>query len=325
VSRSPLPVLSSCRSVVDRSRFVQVDSRAVSRILHREPQFAPPPLRTGPAPYHYFDGTAATAEWLFVLDTVNHCFWPEAEFPRWEVSYGNEVLSGYWALAASLKRAMEQGVTIHQAPTLNSLDAQTLARIFRGRGIIPLFQERLENLREAGRILIERFQGSFLHLIEEARGSALDLVLLLVKEFPSFNDIALYEGKTIHFYKRAQLLALDLWSTFRGTSWGNFVDIYELTAFADYKLPQVLRHLGIIFYTPELAAHVDSLIPLAAGSAEEVEIRAATVWSVEWLRRALVGRGLETTSAQLDSWLWNLGQQQPYREKPYHRTRTIFY
>jgi hypothetical protein len=162
-------------------------------------------------------------------------------------------------------------------------------------------------------------------VIEEARGSALDLVLLLAKSFPSFNDIALYQGRTIHFYKRAQLLALDLWSTFGGTSWGRFADLHELTAFADYKLPQVLRHLGIISYTPGLAERIDSLIPLAAGSPEEVEIRAATVWSVEWLRRALLERGLETTSAQLDSWLWNLGQEQLYREKPYHRTRTIFY
>jgi hypothetical protein len=322
---SRLPVLSSCRPVVDDSRFAHVDRRAITRFIDRKPQLIPPPLRLGPAPYHYYDGTATTAEWLFIVDTVNHCFWPDGNSPRWEVTYGNEVLSGYWALAASLKRAMEQGETIHRAETLASLEARTLVSIFRGRGIIPLFKERLENLREAGRILIERFQGSFLHVIEEARGSALDLVLLLAKSFPSFNDIALYQGRTIHFYKRAQLLALDLWSTFGGTSWGRFADLHELTAFADYKLPQVLRHLGIISYTPGLAERIDSLIPLAAGSPEEVEIRAATVWSVEWLRRALLERGLETTSAQLDSWLWNLGQEQLYREKPYHRTRTIFY
>jgi len=322
---SPLPVLSTCRSVVDRSRFVHIDRQAVSRFLDGEPHPTPPPLRLGPAPYHYFDGTGISAEWLFIVDTVNHCFWPEVNSPRWEVTYGTEILSGYWALAASLKRALEQGVTIHRAQTLASLDARTLALIFRGRGIIPLFEERLDNLREAGRVLIERFQGSFLHVLEEARGSALDLVLLLAKNFPSFNDIAVYQGETIHFYKRAQLLALDLWCTFGGTSWGRFVDLHELTAFADYKLPQVLRHLGIISYTPELAERIDSLTPLPAGSPEEVEIRAATVWSVEWLGRALVERGLRATSAQLDNWLWNLGQQEPYRKKPYHRTRTVFY
>jgi hypothetical protein len=245
--------------------------------------------------------------------------------PRWEVTYRNEILSGYWALAASLKRAMEQGLAIHRAETLASLDAPTLALIFRGGGTIPLFHERLDNLREAGRILIERFQRSFLHVLEEARGSALGLVFLLAKNFPSFNDIALYQGGTIHFYKRAQLLALDLWSTFGGTSWGRFADLHELTAFADYKLPQVLRHLGIISYTSELAERIDSLTPLSAGSPEEVEIRAATVWSVEWLGRTLLERGINATSAQLDNWLWNLGQQEPYRKKPYHRTRTVFY
>jgi hypothetical protein len=320
-----LPVLFSCRSVVERSRFVHVDATAASRFLDSRPGLVIPPLHLGPAPYHYFDGTGATAEWLFVADTINHCFWPDTGAPRWEVSYRDELLSGYWALAASLKRAMEEGVAIHRAETLASLEGQTLASIFRGRGTIPLFRERLENLREAGRILLERFHGSFLHVVGQSRHSAVELVLLLARTFPSFNDIALHQGEKVHFYKRAQLLVMDLWSTFGGASWGRFADLAALTAFADYKLPQVLRQLGILSYAPDLAERIDSLTPLPAGSPEEVEIRAATIWGVEWLRQALVDRGHHLLSAQIDNWLWTLGQEDAYRQRPYHRTRTIFY
>ena len=45
---------------------------------------------------------------------------------------------------------------------------------------------------------------------------------------------------------------------FRGEGWGRFDDIGELTAFADYKLPQVLRELGILSYHPDLAKKLTS-------------------------------------------------------------------
>jgi hypothetical protein len=311
--------------VVEQSAFVHIEPTAVSRLLDSNSFPEIPPLPQGPAPYHYFDGTAATAQWLFVLDTLNHCFWPEVGSPPWEIRYGDKVLSGYWALAASLKRAMEEDVPIHQATTLAMCDRKTLSRIFRGNGEIPLLDERLVNLRQAGGVLLDRFQGSFIHVLEEAKGSALELVCLVTEQFPSFNDIATYRGEKVYFLKRSQLLVHDLWCTFSGDSWGSFTDLDHLTAFADYKLPQVLRHLGIIRYEPELAARINRLEYIMSGSPEEVEIRAATIWAVEILRRELMRRGQRVTSPQLDNWLWNLGQEDAYRSLPYHRTRSIFY
>ena len=322
---SLLSVLSSCLTVVEQSQFVRIEVAAISHLLNSNTPLeiaVPPP---GPPPYHYCDGTGVTAEWIFVLDTVNHCFWPETGSPVWTVHYGNEWLSGYWALAASLKRAMEEKIPIHQAKILSMLDSQTLAHIFRGSGTIPLFQERLTNLRQTGQVLMDRFQGSFIHVLEEAGGSPVELVHLLVAEFASFNDTAMYHGSKVYFFKRAQLLVHDLWTTFSGDTWGNFRDLDKLTAFADYKLPQVLRHLGIIRYEPHLAERIQRLEYIPQGSLQEVEIRAATIWAVELLRKELSRRGQELTSAQLDCWLWHLGQDDAYRTLPYHRTRTIFY
>ena len=154
------PVLTTCHAVVQQSQFVHVANTTISQFLDGTPASSIPPRSQGPGPYHYFDDTEITAQWLFVLDTINHCFWAEAGYPRWEIVYGGEILSGYWALAASLKRAMEEGIPIHQAQTLATLKLGALEHIFRGNGRIPLLKERLINLRQSGEILLERFQGN---------------------------------------------------------------------------------------------------------------------------------------------------------------------
>jgi hypothetical protein len=99
----------------------------------------------------------------------------------------------------------------------------------------------------------------------------------------------------------------------------------RLTAFADYKLPQLLRRFGAIVYAPELATTVDSYTLIAAGSAPEVEIRAATLWAVELLRRALERHGARRSAAEIDYRLWSASQTKTPDERPYHRTRTIYY
>jgi hypothetical protein len=304
---------------------VRICPAAIGGFLDSLPRLEIPPVRPGPAPHHYFDGTAVAAEWVFVLDALNYCFWPDTGSTRWEIDYQGNALSGYWGLAASLKRAMEEGIPIHRPETLATLKRNTLAYIFRGRGAIPLLGQRLAALRQIGQVLLDRFQGSFIHVLEEARGSAPNLALLVAREFAGFNDTATHCGETVYFFKRAQLLAFDLWQAFSGNSWGRLAGLDRLTAFADYKVPQVLRHLGITAYEPDLAERIDMLVPLPAGSPEEVEIRAATVCAVESIREEVVHRGGCATCAQLDNWLWTLGQEDTYRSRPYHRTRTIFY
>jgi hypothetical protein len=87
----------------------------------------------------------------------------------------------------------------------------------------------------------------------------------------------------------------------------------------------VLRELGVLHYAPDLSALVDAQVELAAGSPFEVEIRAATIWAVEDLRRALQRRDINVPAYQLDWTLWQFGQTLPAATRPYHRTRTIFY
>jgi hypothetical protein len=276
-------------------------------------------------PCHYQGSLAETARWVFVVDVLNHCFWPDPGETTWGVCHEGEMWSGYWGLAASLKKALEGGAAITRADFLERISREYLEGIFQGEGHIPLFEQRLENLHEAGRILNRDWGGDVVHLIEAARGSAVRLVEQVVESFPSFRDEAEYDGRRVCFWKRAQLFASDLHHALDGKGWGAFHDLAALTAFADYKLPQVLRALGIVSYEPPLEKTVDSLHSLDSGSPEEVEIRAMTIWAVEEIKRAFNHVGQVITSAAVDHWLWKLGQLEPFRRKPYHRCRTIYY
>jgi hypothetical protein len=263
--------------------------------------------------------------YFLVLDSLNFCFWPAQGTDRWEMDYRGERLSGYFGLAAALKRAAEEGPPILEPAFLASLTRSDLKAILGGQGLLQLAAERLDILRETGRVLLEDFGGDAGRLLKAAAGSAVGLVRQVTAAFPSFRDTAEYDGQQVYFYKRAQILAADLYGAFGGRSWGAFRDLDRLTAFADYKLPQVLRHLGIFEYSERLARKVDRLELLEPGGPEEVEIRANTIRAVEMIRQELAASGQAVRAFEIDWLLWNLGQDDAFRRKPYHRTRTIYY
>lgn len=47
-------------------------------------------------------------------------------------------------------------------------------------------------------------------MVEEADFSAVALVIKLAEVFPCFRDEAEFEGRKVHFYKRAQILVAGL-------------------------------------------------------------------------------------------------------------------
>ena len=321
---SKLPVLDSVQAVVANSRQVVFHSQNLSPSIRQWGHLLDAPS-VWDHPCHFFDGTAETVRWIFVLDLLNHCFWPDEGCPVWTVAFQGQNWSGYWGLAAALKRTMELRYPLTDPSYLATIPADDLREIFAGDGEIPLLAERLANLREAGQVLQDRLHGDIVHLVEQARGSAIQLVFQVVTYFPSFRDEARYRGKPVTFWKRAQIFVADLFHAFSGKAWGAFDDLDQLTAFADYKLPQVLRHLGVIAYCPDLERRVDQRELLRPGSEEEVEIRAATIHAVEALCQGFRQFGIHTTSMAVDQWLWRLGQMEAFRTKPYHRCRTIFY
>jgi hypothetical protein len=331
-AHDPLDILKSTRTVVEHGTHAwinqeQIDSLAAQwmREMQKSTELTLQPEQPlWDDHYHFHDGTEHTANWLLLLDALNFCFWAEKDQPRWTIEYQGETLNGYWAEAAALKRATEEDIPLWDASYLNTINAETIAHIFRGNQTIPLLKQRVENAREVGRVLLERYEGQFARTIEQANNSAIALVTELVQHFPSFRDTATYHDREVRFFKRAQICVADLAAAFHGTPWGNFQDLAQLTIYADYKLPQVLRHYDVLEYHTTLAKRIDAQILLEHGSEEEVEIRSCTIWACELLRRALELHGYTLTVTDIDRHLWFLGQHISDMQ-PYHRTRTIYY
>lgn len=330
LSPDPLGVLTTTLPVVAEARHVRIDEARLEEVADAVVGSEEAP--TGWADdLHFRDGTWHTAGWVLALDALNFCFWSEDPARRWRVEYRGEIFDGYWALVAALRRAVDEGRPIWDPTYLIGLSPRDVAHILRppdeATPEIPLFPLRVQNLHELGQGLIAAYPDAnpVIALIKEAERSAARLVQRVVSLFPSFNDVAIYEGAEVRFYKRAQILVADLHGAFGGQGLGAFDDLEILTAFADYKVPQVLRRLGILVYDDELAEAVDNRRLIPMGSPKEIEIRAATVWACELLRRALARRSRNVRAFEVDWMLWLLGQSLPADTQPYHRTYTVFY
>lgn len=341
----PLGVLTSTAPVAAAMTDVRIDREAIDRLADRlaGTDLVPTAWDTE---LHFTDGTWRTAVWTLVLDALNFCFWSASANPddRWRVAWRGRTHNGYDALAAALHHAVtDDSIPLWDASylaTIPETDVRRLLRPVPGSPEIPLFPDRVKNLREVGSGLlaasVSEAPSPFLAMIADAGGSAVHLIERVLAAFPSFRDVVTlpsghrwnpHPGRpaTVRFLKRAQILVADLAGAASGASWGRFDDLAALTAFADYKVPQVLHRHGILAYSTGLEDRLRRRALIPAGSEPEIEIRAATIWGCELLRRALDKRGRAITASQLDWLLWTEGQSLPGDTLPYHRTPTIFY
>ncbi|KAE8152906.1 hypothetical protein BDV25DRAFT_50488 [Aspergillus avenaceus] len=235
----------------------------------------------------------STVDFIFAMDLLNFSFWSErTEEERFAIEYRGRRWTGYWSLVAALQRALDEKIPI-TTPAFWANETEctesVLRHVFRSMTDeeIPLLQERLRCLREAGRVLCEDFEGSFVNCIYSANYSAASLVNLLAESFPCFRDESSFHGRRVRLFKRAQILVADLWACFNGESFGEFHDIDKITMFADYRIPQILHQLGCLLYSPPLDSQIRQRKLIPSGSTREIELRATSIWCVELIRREI--------------------------------------
>jgi len=277
---------------------------------------------------------AMTKEWnweqeqylafVIFLEALNFSYWGE---PKWAIKYKEKEYDGFYGMIYCLKRAIDNDYPIFNAKYLKDLKENDFKEIFKGNTEIPLAQERFEIIKDLGEILEKDFLGLFSQVIESRQWEALSIVEILAEKFPNiFNDIANYQGNIVSFYKRAQLVPAHLKELFDLEIISKKVKSLEkLTAFADYKVPQSLRKYKITEYSIDLANKVDNMIEIPAGSTQEIEIRANTIWAIELIKEQLKKKNPDVNSVQVDELLWLKGQNKSPDDKPYHRVRTIWY
>jgi len=259
----------------------------------------------------------------FVYDAMNFSYWGS---PKWTIDIDSQSFDGSAAMIRAIKRGQEE-INLLKADVLANLTKKDLACVLRGNVRIPLFNERLRLLNSLGRNIRDNFRSSFKSFVDSSDWDAEKLTMALVEIIPDvFDDTSTFHGHSIHFYKRAQLVSTHLYDLNKLNKIDKRMsNMNKLTAFADYKVPQLMRNMGILVYDDMLASKVDMQIELESGSEEEVEIRIATVWANELATKELKKRIPSATAAQVDGAIWFGGQNSKVNIKPYHRTRTIWY
>ncbi|KFY45165.1 hypothetical protein V495_03086 [Pseudogymnoascus sp. VKM F-4514 (FW-929)] len=287
-----------------------------------------------------------TVAFIFTMDLLNFSFWSEKSTEeRFAIEYKGKKWTGYWSLVAALNRALDEDIPITSSDYWQSeeeLTEEKMAYIFRSATDeeMPMLKERLACLREAGQVLYEKYNCSFLNCIEAADQSAAALVNILARDFSCFRDEVRFEGrKTVRLLKRAQILVADLWACFDGFDYGEFYDIDKITMFADYRIPQILNSLGCMQYSPLLETTLRKKKLIETGTSWEVQIRGCSVWCVELIRQEIL-RGhpdTEINAILIDFFLYDTAKEQEKidQEKieeegvlgalPHHRTRAIWY
>lgn len=246
----------------------------------------------------------STVDFVFTMDLLNFSFWSEEkdDSKRFCIEYRGKRWTGYWSLVAALQRALDEKIPI-TTPDFwideEQCTDELLRHVFRSATDeeIPLFQERVQCLREAGEVLCNEFGGSFVNCIDDANFSAAGLVNLLTENFACFRDETRFNGKRVRLFKRAQILVADLWACFDGEDFGEFNDIDKITMFADYRIPQMLHQLGCLRLSPPLENHIRDLKMIPAGSNWEIELRGTSIWCVELIKREIEKRHPEVKSA----------------------------
>lgn len=313
VEDAPAAVRRTCVGVAAAARRAHPDAIAIPRLAARiavgvdSGAFAAGSWDTA---IHFVGSPEATVQYLLVLDALNFCFWPTPGFE-------------YVQLATRLRDVLLADAHAFDADRLAVVTPDALTA-WLGEAVWPI-DERARLVREVGAVLSARFDGRAARLVEAADGSAARLATLVAAELPGFRDHAVHDGRQVFFYKRAQILAADVWGALGGRGLGRMDDIAALTTFADYRVPQLLRAEGAIRLAPELAERIDALEELPAGGAEEIEIRAATVAAVEAVRDSLASLGTPMTAVEVDWRLWHRAETLRDRLPAHHRVRTVAY
>jgi hypothetical protein len=322
------PVLESVRPVIAASRHVRTDAgqiEAVAGWLAWEelpfPEFVLP-FGMGADPDEAMD-------FILVSTLLNFAFTDFRTGVKFTAAHGGRMWSDSEGLFACMKRALEKGLPFLRGEYLRTVTRRDLQQIFRGNLELPLLDERVEILRAAGETLTAQYGGRYCNFVRAGRPRAFDrgrgLVERLVAEFPRFRDISRYGRHVVKLYKLAQLGAWMLHACLSRSGAFALEDARRLTAFADYIVPVALRVLGIQHYSPALerAIHKGRLVP--RDSAEEVEIRAHTIYAVALLTEAVNRRrprGRQVLNAQVDARLWTHYHATFQR---HHLTKTIMY
>ena len=249
---------------------------------------------------------------LLIFESITYSFWGN---PKWEIDTDDGKKDGTDALLYIM--------IMHTKKTKNTdfskMSFDEFKELLKGNIEIPLLIERYETVVNISKIVNEKMNGSFYNYIKDINSDK-ELFNVIVNNFESFRDERKYNGKTIYFYKLAQLLTSDILHI-REALENIKVDYSNLIGCADYKIPKTLRALEITEYDDKLAKLVDTKEQLEISSKYEVEIRASQIVVIDYISKRLIN----ANSIDINDFLYIYSKKIKDIVKPYHLCRNTNY
>ena len=306
-------IIKSCKYVTNNSKSVKINETNLDKFIGKIKKIETEHWLAF-SPYNLLDlPTETIINFLLVYEAIDFSFWGN---PKWTIDTDNGKEDGSIALLyAILKYVKERNTT-----DFSNITKDEFKEILKGNIEIPLFEERYNIIRNVSDIVNEKMNGNFYTFI---KGVNIDTELfeIIVKYFPNFKDERMYNDKKIYFYKLAQLLTSDILHI-RELKENIKVDYSHLVGCSDYKIPQVMRGLGILEYSDKLSNIIDNKKEIEVNSEYEIEIRANMLVAIDLIKKKLENK---VCAIDINDYIWSQGRNKTIELKPYHLTRNINY
>ena len=327
-TRQNSPVLGSVLPVVEASQHVRTDEARLIDVAgwlaYEElpmPQFL--------LPFRPSGERGEVIDFVMTCASIDFAFTDFSTRTKFAIEHDGRTWSDSDALFACVGRALARGDDLCEGERLRTITAADLAVIFAGNIEMPMAEQRAAIMRDVGATLVERYDGRFRNVIEGSSPRLYDngsgLIDRLVADFPRFRDVSPYGEHSVAFSKLAQLSIWMLHTSL--TEWGGLQvdDLEAMTAFADYIVPAGLQVMGVLRYSDALGATIRAGRLIEPDSAEEVEIRAHTIYATALLAEEINSRRppeAQVIDPQIDARLWTHFHTTTW---PHHLTRTTMY
>jgi len=322
------PVTESLRPVIENSRDVRTHYEKIVEIAGWM-AYEELPMPNLAVPYGLEKTPDVAMDFVMVGNTIDTAFTDFKTHVKFQTDYAGAHLSDSEAMFGCLKRAMDRGIPILDGKFLAKITRPDMEKIFAGNMEIPMIEEKMALFRQTGDVLAAKYGGRYYNFIRSCPPRLYDngngLIERLVLEFPRYNDVSLYDGHEVRFYKLAQLGFWQIYSGLGAAGSFKLEDPQKMTAFADYIVPVALRLMGMTSYSPALEHAINTYQLIPRDSHQEIEIRAHCLYATALLAdeiNKLRPPDQHVIIPQIDARLWTHYHTTTW---PHHLTQTIMY
>ncbi len=322
------PVLNSLEPVLNNAKLVHINKEKLIDVANWM-AYEEFPKPDGSMLFDFGNDPDVLMDFTMVVNTMNFAFTDFTTGVKFETDYQGKRWCDSEAMLACMHRAINSGIPLFSGEYLANLTKEQFNTIFAGTIQMPMVDERVAIFNEVGRVLVEKYQGSYHNFVRSCSPRLYDqgngLLERLVTEFPRFNDVSDYHGNKVQIFKLAQLGIWGMHLALSPRGHWKLEDASELTAFADYIVPVGLRVMGIFEYAKELEDQINNLQEVKRDSDAEVELRASSIYCIALLTEEINKRRPGMTPLlmpQVDFRFWKTYHATHW---PHHLTKTVMY